>query len=73
MTDEPLSRAAARAFADRWLPAWSGNRPEHLASFYSFDAFYRDPAVPGGRHGRSELLQYFRALLARNPDWQCDR
>ena len=23
----------ACAFAETWLPAWSGNRPEHLLSF----------------------------------------
>ena len=38
----------ARAFAERWLPAWSGNRPERLASFYAPDAVYSDPAIPAG-------------------------
>jgi hypothetical protein len=64
-----LGADEARAFAARWLPAWSGNRPELLASFYSEDAFYSDPALPGGVRGRAELLAYFRRLLARNPDW----
>ena len=59
----------ARRFAERWLPAWTGNRPELLASFYSDDAFYADPAVPQGVRGRERLLAYFRRLLARNPDW----
>jgi len=64
-----LDAEAARAFADEWLPAWSGNRPERLASFYSEDAFYADPAIPQGVRGRDALLAYFRVLLARNPDW----
>jgi hypothetical protein len=64
-----LDAEEAKKFAERWLPAWSGNRPELLASFYTDDVFYRDPAVPAGLRGRDALLAYFRALLARNPDW----
>ena len=59
----------ARAFAERWLPAWTGNQPERLAALYTEDAFYCDPAIPSGVKGRDELLAYFRRLLARNPDW----
>jgi len=59
----------ARAFAERWLPAWSGNRPEYLVSFYTDDAYYADPAIPSGIRGRAELFSYFAKLLARNPDW----
>jgi len=59
----------ARAFAERWLPAWSGNRPELLASFYTDDAVYSDPAVPDGVRGREAVLAYFTKLLARNPEW----
>ena len=59
----------AREFAARWLPAWSGNRPELLASFYTPDAVYSDPAVPDGVRGEAALLAYFRKLLARNPEW----
>ena len=59
----------ARAFAGKWLPAWSGNRPELLASFYTDDAVYSDPAVPEGVRGRDALLAYFRKLLGRNPEW----
>ena len=64
-----LDAAEARAFAERWLPAWSGNRPELLASFYTPDTFYADPAIPAGVRGREALLAYFRRLLAHNPDW----
>src|SRR5262245_52718227 len=60
---------AALAFAGRWLPAWTGNRPELLLSFYTPDAFYADPAVPQGLHGHEQLLGYFRKLLGRNPNW----
>lgn len=64
-----LSAAQARAFAERWLPAWSGNRPELLVSYYSENAFYLDPGVPDGVQGRAALLAYFRKLLANNPNW----
>jgi hypothetical protein len=61
--------AEARRFADRWLPAWTGNDPARLVSFYCDDAFYADPAVPGGIHGRAALLGYFTKLLGRFPQW----
>lgn len=64
-----LNADEARDFAERWLPAWSGNRPEKLVSFYTPDAVYSDPAVPDGVRGRGALLAYFQRLLARNPDW----
>ena len=66
---KPLSTVEARAFAERWLPAWTGNDPELLASFYAEDAFYSDPAVPQGVQGKAALLAYFRKLLAYNPAW----
>lgn len=59
----------AKQFARKWLPAWSGNNPELLVSFYSEDAFYLDPGIPDGVRGKSELLAYFRKLLANNPNW----
>ena len=64
-----LTVIEARQFAEKWLPAWSGNNPELLASFYSEDAFYLDPGVPEGIKGKPELLAYFRKLLANNPNW----
>jgi hypothetical protein len=64
-----LTAIEAKQFAEKWLPAWSGNNPELLASFYSEDAFYLDPGVPGGIKGKPELLTYFRKLLANNPNW----
>jgi hypothetical protein len=72
MSDTPVQGWDARrasAFAERWLPAWSGNRPELLASFYTDDVFYADPAIPAGVRGRDALLGYFTRLLARFPDW----
>lgn len=59
----------AREFAARWLPAWTGNEPERLASFYAEDAFYADPTIPDGVSGREALLAYFARLLANFPDW----
>ena len=64
-----LEASEARAFAEKWLPAWSGNRPDLLASFYAPDAVYSDPAIPEGVRGRRALLAYFERLLARNPSW----
>lgn len=64
-----LSAAEAAAFAQRWLPAWTGNDPQRLAAFYSDDALYLDPGVPAGVRGKAELLGYFRKLLANNPRW----
>lgn len=61
--------AQASLFAAAWLPAWTGNDPAWLVSFYSEDAFYSDPHVRDGITGRSDLLDYFTHLLARNPDW----
>lgn len=66
---EGLGTDEAVEFAGRWLPAWTGNDPERLASFYTEDTFYSDPAVPDGVQGREALTAYFRALLARFPDW----
>ena len=64
-----MSSEEARAFAEKWLPAWTGNQPERLASFYTDDAFYSDPAIPNGVQGRSALLAYFTKLLSLNPAW----
>jgi ketosteroid isomerase-like protein len=64
-----MSAAAAAQFAQRWLPAWTGNDPDRLAAFYSEDALYVDPGIPAGARGKAELLAYFRKLLAHNPDW----
>ena len=69
MPQGALQPDEARRFAERWLPAWSGNRPELLASFYTDDVYYSDPATQKGVKGREQLLAYFRKLLARNPDW----
>jgi len=64
-----MTKEKAREFASRWLPAWTGNDPEKLADFYSDEALYLDPAVPGGIRGKDNLLAYFRKLLAQNPNW----
>jgi hypothetical protein len=64
-----LNEEEATDFASRWLPAWTGNRPEELASFYSDDCFYSDAGIPNGANGKVELINHFRPLLAQNPDW----
>ena len=38
-----FSPEQARQFCAAWLPAWTGNDAERLASFYAEDAFYLDP------------------------------
>ncbi len=69
MPFQGMNAEEARSFAERWLPAWTGNEPERLASFYTDDAFYSDPAIPQGVRGRKALTAYFVKLLARNPRW----
>ncbi len=66
---DTLTIKEAREFAARWLPAWTGNNPELLTSFYSDDAVYLDPGIPDGVQGKAALIEYFRKLLAYNPDW----
>ena len=58
-TFDGLTEAEAKEFASRWLPAWTGNDPERLASFYAEDCFYSDPAIPEGVEGREALTRYF--------------
>lgn len=69
MQFDGMNSDEARAFAEKWLPAWTGDRPELLASFYTTDAVYSDPAIPKGVRGHEALLAYFNRLLARNPQW----
>jgi hypothetical protein len=69
MEFQGMNPADARDFAERWLPAWTGNDPERLVAFYTDDVYYSDPAMPAGVRGRDALLVYFRKLLARNPAW----
>lgn len=59
----------AALFAAAWLPAWTGNQPHVVASFYAPDTFYSDPQIPDGVHGREALTEYLARLLARYPDW----
>lgn len=60
----------AMEFCARWLPLWTGNRPEELAAMYADDLYYRDPGRPQGIRGRADFLAYLRKLLARFPDWR---
>ena len=64
-----MNTKEAKDFASKWLPAWTGNKPDKLAEFYSDDCFYLDPAIPSGVTGKEDLLAYFRKLLSRNPGW----
>lgn len=64
-----LDAERARAFADVWLPAWTGNDPDRLVGFYTEDCFYSDPQIPAGVRGRAALRAYFVTLLGQNPAW----
>ena len=67
-TFEGLDADAARAFAERWLPAWTGGDADRLLAFYAPDALYSDPGVPEGVRGDA-LRTYFTRLLGHNPAW----
>ena len=63
----------AKDFCNQWLPAWTGNRPEFLISFYSDDAFYSDPFIPQGLKGNEKILAYFRKFLSPYPNWKYEQ
>jgi hypothetical protein len=64
-----MTPGEAGEFAARWLPAWTGNDPLRLASFYTHDLFYSDPTLPNGVTGKDAFIRYLSKLLANNPDW----
>ncbi len=64
-----MTQDEARQFAERWLPAWTGNNPVKLASFYTDDLFYSDPTLPEGVVGKEAFIRYLSKLLGNNPDW----
>jgi SnoaL-like domain len=66
-----MTQDEARRFAERWLPAWTGNNPLKLASFYTDDLFYSDPTLPDGVIGKEAFIRYLSKLLGNNPDWVC--
>jgi len=63
----------AKVFCSQWLPAWTGNKPELLISFYSADAFYSDPFIPKGLKGKEKILAYFRKFLSPYPTWKYEQ
>jgi len=67
-----FTKAQAREFVGRWFPAWVGGAPsvERLLTFYSADAFYRDPNVPKGIRGTDSLRSFFTQMLTNFPDWK---
>ena len=68
-----MDKNSLQLFADRWLASWTGNRPDVLIDFYSQNAFYLDPAKPNGLSGRENILNYFKKLLQKNPNWKWTR
>jgi hypothetical protein len=66
----PHHVCAAGRLASAPHHVWAaGPDPAGLAAFYSDDAFYADPAIPAGGHGRQALTGYFTRLLGRFPRW----
>jgi len=64
-----MTQEEAREFTSRWLPAWTGNKPDELAAFYADDALFLDPGRPQGIKGKDQLISYFRNVLSHNPTW----
>ena len=64
-----MNLTEAEKFCHCWLPAWSGNSPDKLISFYSPDSYYSDPVVKQGLNGHDEIFPYFKKLLKNNPQW----
>ena len=64
-----MTTEEAREFTSRWLPCWSGNRPDTLLAFYADDAFFLDPGRPQGIKGKDQLSAYFTKVLGHNPTW----
>ncbi len=65
-----MTKNDLKQFVDNWLSAWTGNKPEHLLTFYTKNTFYLDPANPDGIKGKEELKKYLNKLLKKNPDWK---
>ena len=63
----------AKDYCNQWLPAWTGNKPELLISFYSDAAFYSDPFIPQGLKGKEQILRYFRKFISYYPNWKYDQ
>jgi hypothetical protein len=65
-----MEQEKAKEFCNQWLPAWTGNKPELLISFYSDDAFYSDPFIPKGLKGKEKILAYLKNFISFYPDWK---
>ena len=64
-----MTQEEAREFTNRWLPKWTGNKPDELIAFYADDAFFLDPGRPQGIRGKEELFAYFTKVLSNNTTW----
>jgi hypothetical protein len=64
-----MTTEEAREFTNRWLPCWTGNKPEKLLEFYNDEAFFLDPGRPAGIKGKDQLTVYFTKVLGHNPTW----
>lgn len=64
-----MTQTEAKEFTSKWLPAWTGNRPDELAAFYAEDAFFLDPGRPMGIQGKEQLITYFTKVTGNNPTW----
>jgi hypothetical protein len=58
---QALTTKEARDFCEQWLPAWTGNDPSRLASFYTDGLYYADPSIPAEFAGRRISSAIFRS------------
>jgi hypothetical protein len=65
-----MNKKNVEEFCGLWLPAWTGNNPEKLLTFYDRNAYYSDPTIPKGLKGHDKILPYLRKLLENNPNWR---
>jgi len=65
-----MNKKELNLFVDKWLSAWTGNKPQSLIAFYTDDVFYLDPSNQDGIKGKENLEAYFTKLLSRNANWK---
>jgi len=66
-----MKKEEAKEFASRWLPAWTGNKPEKLASYYSDDCFYLDAGIPNGAKGKADLNKWLAKIPVGEKTIEC--
>jgi steroid delta-isomerase-like uncharacterized protein len=65
---DSLSAPEAREFADRWLAAWNGRRPDHVLALCTEDVLWQDPLTQRTEQGRDSVKRYLDSLWETFPD-----